>query len=208
MDKTRVVALADGIFAVAMTILIFDIKIPAFSSGVTDATLWHSLGILWPHVTVFALSFAVLSVMWVNHHFLFDSFAKEIDRRLNLINMLYLMFIAFVPFSASLIGEYSDHQPATIVYGVNLLLITLTSVWMVSYIKRTQGIEHLSDRLLNQSRFRSVLNILCYLFGIVVSFINVYVSLFFYIFPIIFNIIPGTLDFTEKLFRFSLGEKE
>ncbi len=208
MDKTRVLALSDGVFAIVMTLLIFDIKIPAFTDMVTDVQLWNALGILWPHFLVFAGTFAVLSVMWLNHHFLFDTFAKEVDRPLNLLNLLYLMFIAFVPFSASFMGEFHAHQPAVVLYGLNLLAVAFVSTFMTAYIKKTQGVEHLSDRLLNQSRFRYTLNILCYLLALAVSFLNEYAALFFYIFPVFFNIIPGTLDFTEKLFRFDLGERE
>ena len=170
-----------------------------------DAQLWHALTIISPHIVVYMSTFVVLSTMWVNHHFLFQTFALEVDRRLNLLNLLYLMFIAFVPFSASFIGAYSDHQPAVILYGVNLLAITFMSVFIVVYVFHTQGTEHLSDRLLNQSRFRSVLNIVCYLLGILLSFVNVYVSLVLYIVPVIFNFIPGTLDFTERFFGFDLG---
>ncbi len=207
MNKARLEALSDGIFAIVMTLLIFDIKVPAISGEVTSETLWSSLMTLWPHIVVYAGTFLVLSAMWINHHFLFQMFAKDVDRRLNLLNLVYLMFVAFFPFSASFIGEYHAYQPATILYGINLLAITLLSIAMTRYIRLSQGTEHLPKRLLNQSRFRFLVNITCYLVAILVSFWNVHISLFLYIFPVIFNIIPGTLDFTERLFRFDLGER-
>jgi uncharacterized membrane protein len=207
MNKTRLEALSDGVFAIVMTLLIFDIKVPLIPGEVTNEALWIQLGVLWPHALVYAGTFLVLSVMWINHHFLFQMFAKDVDRRLNLLNLAYLMFVAFFPFSASFIGEYHAYQPATILYGVNLLAITFLSIAMTRYIRLSQGLDHLPQRLLNQSRFRFTVTLTCYLFAILVSFWNVHVSLFLYIFPVIFNIIPGTLDFTERLFGFDLGER-
>lgn len=207
MNKARLEALSDGIFAIVMTLLIFDIKVPSMPGEVSNETLWSALLTLWPHIVVYAGTFLVLSVMWINHHFLFQMFAKDVDRRLNLLNLVYLMFVAFFPFSASFIGEYHAYQPATILYGINLLAITLLSIAMIRYIRLSQGLDHLPQRLLNQSRFRFTVTLVCYLFAVLVSFWNVHVSLFLYIFPIIFNIIPGTLDFTERLFGLDLGER-
>ncbi|MDB5195612.1 MAG: hypothetical protein JWO84_796 [Parcubacteria group bacterium] len=205
MNKSRLEALSDGVFAVAMTLLIFDIKVPAFPHTITDAQLWQTLQAQSPHIIIYAITFIVLSTLWVNHHFLFQTFAKDVDRWLNLQNIIYLMFIAFVPFSAAFAGAYYTQQPAVVIYGLNLLAITFMSVVMVAHVKETQGVEHLSDRLLNQSRFRLVLSIVCYLIGLVLSFWNPYASLAFYNFPILFNFIPGTLDFTERLFKLDLG---
>ncbi len=207
MNKARLEALSDGIFAVAMTLLVFDLKVPAYPSTVTNFQLWHALSVISPHILVFAGTFIVLSTMWINHHFLFRIFAREeqIARSVNLVNLIYLLFVAFVPFSASFIGAYAGNQPAVILYGANLLAITALSILIIVAIHRTQGTEHLSERILQQSRFRSLVNIVCYLLGIVVSFWSTYVSLFLYIFPVIFNFIPGTLNFTEHLFGFTLG---
>jgi uncharacterized membrane protein len=207
MNKNRLEALSDGVFAIVMTLLIFDIKVPHIEEPITNEALLSQLGILWPHMVVYAGTFFVLSAMWINHHFLFQMFAKEVDRRLNLLNLVYLMFVAFFPFAASFIGEYHAYQVATILYGINLLAITFLSIAMLRYIRLSQGVEHLPPRLLNQSRFRFTVNITCYLVAILVSFWNVHISLLLYIFPVIFNIIPGTLDFTERLFGFDLGER-
>ncbi len=207
MNKARLEALSDGVFAIVMTLLIFDIKVPILREPITNDALWNQLAVLSPHILVYAGTFLVLSVMWINHHFLFQMFAIEVDRKLNLLNLVYLMFVAFVPFTASFIGEYHAYQSAVILYGANLLAITMIAVFIIRYIRKSQGVAHLSIRILKQARFRYIVNILSYLFGIAVSFVSTYASLFFFIFPVIFNIIPGTLDFTEKLFGFDLGQE-
>lgn len=189
-----------------MTLLIFEIKIPVLQEPVSNAELWHQVGLISPLIGVYFISFTVLSALWINHHLLFESFAKAVDRRLNLLNLGYLMFIAFIPFSATFIGTYSNHQPAAIIYGVNIFIVVLLSSAMVSYIKRHPELfnDGLPQRALNQAKFRSRLSLYSYAIGIVCTFFFVPLSLFFYLFPVIFNITPGSLDFAEKLFRFSL----
>jgi uncharacterized membrane protein len=207
MNKSRLEAFSDGVFSIVMTLLVFDIKIPNIPEPVTDQAIWHQLAILSPLLGVYFLSFAVLSVIWINHHFLFHSFAKSVDRPLNLLNLAYLSFVAFVPFSAYFIGTFPSHQPAAIIYGLNIFVIVALSSRMVTYMKRHKGKllnENIPQRLVNQARFRSRLSLFCYVAGLAISFVNVPVTLFFYAFPVIFNITPGSLDLAEQIFRFSL----
>ncbi len=207
MDKARLEAFSDGVFSIAITLLIFDIKVPILTTGsLSNAVLGHQLSSLVPQILIFVVSFMVLSVFWINHHYLFHSFAKKIDRGLNLLNLLFLMLVVFVPFSAEFIGTYPSFEVASIEYGLNLFSIMLVVVAMLQYILRTPGMlsEDISRRVIRQSRFRGQLSLFCYFIGLVFSFINVHVSTFFYLFPVIFNIIPGTLNFTERLFRFKL----
>lgn len=207
MDKGRLEAFSDGVFSIAMTLLVFSIKLPDFSAPISDSELWQALSDLMPHIAVYFITFAVLSVIWINHHFIFHRFAKSVDRALNLLNLAYLAFVAFVPFSASFIGTYHTHQPAAIVYGLNIFLIVLLGAIMMSYLKRHPE-EFLNDsitrRLMNQAAFRANLSLFCYVIGIVLSFLSIPLSLFFFAFPTIFNIIPGTLSLAERLFRFTL----
>lgn len=207
MDKGRLEAFSDGVFSIAMTLLIFNIKIPELAQPVSDAALMQSVLDLVPHVAVFFITFAVLSVMWINHHFIFHRFAKTVDRWLNLLNLAYLAFVAFVPFSASLIGTYHTHQIAGIVYGLNIFFIVLLADSMVSYLKKHPE-ELLNDdltaRLMNQASFRANLSLFAYVLGIALSFVSIPLSILLFAFPIIFNIIPGSLNMAERIFRFSL----
>jgi len=206
MDKGRLEAFSDGVFSIAMTLLIFNIKVPDLGRAATDAQLWSAIGDILPQVIIFMVTFAVMSVLWINHHFLFHAFAKAIDRRLNLLNLTYLAFVAFVPFSASLIGEYWRHQPAGIIYGLNIFCIVALSSAMFNYIRRREELRgsELTQRIYNQASFRSRLSLVCYALGIIMTFFYIPLSVFFYLFPIIFNILPGSLDLAERLSRFSL----
>lgn len=199
MNKSRIEAFSDGVFAVAMTLLVVDIKIPVIP-GATEAQVAQIVGQLSPLILLYMASFFVLAVLWVNHHFIFHAFAKEVDRQLNLLNMLYLMFVVLVPFSVLLISTYATAKTAVIVYGINIFIIVFLSTTMTRYIRRTKHLLNpdLSQRLINQAQFRARISLLFYPLGILCSFFWLPASFFFYTFPVVFNIIPGTLDFLER----------
>jgi uncharacterized membrane protein len=200
MNKSRIEAFSDGVFSVAMTLLVIGIKIPIAAGGVGDRQVAQIFAQVWPLVLLYMVSFFVLSVLWTNHHFIFHAFAKEVNRQLNLLNMTYLMFVVLVPFSVQFISTYSDSKIAVIVYGVNIFIIVFLSTAMTRYIRHNKELLNplLSQRTIRQAQFRAMLSLLFYPLGIVFSFVWIPASFFFYTFPVIFNVIPGTLDFVER----------
>lgn len=206
MNKNRVETISDGVFAIVMTLLIFDVKVAVVTGGVSDAHLWRMIGALWPLFISYAFSFVVLSVFWINHHFLFHAFARNVNRQLNLLNMIYLLFLAFIPFSAHLLGTYYDNQPAVLVYGLNMLAAVSMSVLMQRYVRNHPDLrnQHLSSRVVTQARIRNGLSVASYVSGLIASFVYLPLSIFLFLFPILFNIIPGSLNFFERLFDFEI----
>jgi uncharacterized membrane protein len=206
MSKSRVEAFSDGVFAIVMTLLVLDLHVPALIKPVTDGVLWSHLILLWPVFASFLLSFLVLSVFWLNHNFLFNAFIKEVDRTVNLLNILYLLFLVFVPFSANLFGEYPDNIPAALIYGFNILANVIVLRLMVAHVRRHPELGHeIQTRLAKQATIRTTLTLGSYLIGIICAFVYIPLSIFFYIFPLVFNIIPGTLNFFERLFGFEIA---
>lgn len=206
MNKNRLEALSDGVFAIVMTLLIIDIKVPETHHALDNDALWHALFGLWPLLLSYFVSFAVLAVFWLQHHFFYHTFAKNIDRGVNLMNMFFLMFLSLVPFSAHLLGVYRTYQPAVVVYGINVVLLAVTGLAMLSYVLRSHHLRHdgLSPRIVKQALIRTKLTLLFPVIGLAVSFVSVHASLFFFAFPVVFNMIPGTLDFAEKMLGFEL----
>jgi uncharacterized membrane protein len=121
-DSTaRLEAFSDGVFAIAATLLILDVRVEGHH-------LANELRTIWPSYAAYAVSFITIGVMWVNHHTVFDQIAR-CDRRFLMINVFLLMFIAFVPFPTRLIADHlRDDQlrAAALAYGVTL---TLTAVF-------------------------------------------------------------------------------
>jgi len=122
LSTKRIQALTDGVFAIAMTLLVLNFEVPTIPEGSAVQMLPKLVLGLWPKFFNYVLSFILLAIFWIAHHRQFH-FIKFIDQRLLWINILGLMFIVLIPFSTSLIGEYGDVQIAALVFECNLLVI-------------------------------------------------------------------------------------
>jgi len=206
MNKSRVEAFSDGVFAIVLTLLVFNLHVPDLVRPDSNAELLAKLALLWPSFASFLLSFLVVSVFWINHHFLFRIYIKEVDRITNLLNILYLLFLVFIPFSSNLFGDYPQNQVAAVIYGINILATVFILRIMIAYVRRQPNHSHdVSSRIEKQSRIRATLTVDFYLIGIICTFFYIPASVFFYLFPMLFNIIPGTLTFFERIFGFEIG---
>src|ERR687888_250021 len=132
METGRVEAFSDGVFAIAITLLILAVGI---EQGIASGDLKHQLlhG-LWPAYIAYAVSFLTVGIMWVNHHQIFRHF-ERVDRPLLLLNILLLMCISFTPFPTRVVAEHAksatDRQAAAILYGSTMTLtaICFFAVW-------------------------------------------------------------------------------
>jgi uncharacterized membrane protein len=132
METGRAEAFSDGVFAIAITLLILAV-------GVDQATakgdLRHQLLHLWPAYIAYAVSFVTIGIMWVNHHAVFRHFAR-VDRPLLLLNILLLMCISFMPFPTRIVAEHAttdaDRKAAALLYGIAMTAtaIFFFAVWM------------------------------------------------------------------------------
>jgi uncharacterized membrane protein len=120
LAKNRIEALADGIFAVAMTLLVLDIKSPENLTLETTSKLVDYLLTLEHSFAMYAISFLVLAIFWIAHHVLFH-FVRHVDRRLLWLNVTFLLLVTFVPFSTDLLGDHGHLPLPVVVYGLNLI---------------------------------------------------------------------------------------
>src|SRR5438309_264773 len=111
----RLQALVDGIFAIAMTLLIFNIHLPQFTN-VTAGTLFLELLMLWPTILSFVISFVILGTFWVAHHTQYH-YIKRLDHSLIWYNIFYLLLVSSFPFTASLLGNYVKNETAVVFYA-------------------------------------------------------------------------------------------
>jgi uncharacterized membrane protein len=132
VETGRVEAFSDGVFAIAITLLILAVGIEqAMAEGDLGRQLLH----LWPAYVAYAVSFLTIGIMWVNHHSVFRQFAR-VDRPLLLLNVLLLMLIAFVPFPTRVVADHAtsghDRQAAAFLYGTTMTVtaILFFSVWI------------------------------------------------------------------------------
>ncbi len=122
-DIGRILALSDGVFAIAVTLLILDIAVPATTSD--DALPKVLLG-LWPRYLAYALSFLVISRFWVIHHQAFRLIARD-NATLVWLNLLLLMCVAFLPFPTAVLGDHAGSAAAAVLYAVSVGLASTAS---------------------------------------------------------------------------------
>ena len=122
LAKGRTEMLSDGIFAVAMTLIVLDIKLPETHHVETMSDLVDRLRALEHSFAMYAISFFVLAIFWIAHHLLFH-FVHHVDRRLIWLNIAFLLLITFVPFSTNLLGVHGHLMLPVLIYGANFLAL-------------------------------------------------------------------------------------
>jgi uncharacterized membrane protein len=127
---SRIETLVDGIFAISMTLLVLNLSIPQLTNSTSNITVENYLIGLIPKFFTYALSFVILGIFWrVNHQQFYR--IKHANTALLWITVIWLLFVALVPFSTSLTGKYSDYQSAQVFFDINMFLIGIFSglIW-------------------------------------------------------------------------------
>ena len=118
----RLAALSDGIFAVAMTLLVLDLRVPAIEAVRNEQDLWRSLAALSPRLVMYMMSFMTLGIFWVGQQTQLNHLARS-DRSLAWIHILFLFAVSITPFSTTLLAEYTAYRLALLAYWLNILLL-------------------------------------------------------------------------------------
>jgi uncharacterized membrane protein len=124
-NAERVRALSDGVFAVAMTLLVLEIRLPLSEGGLTNHELWSELVDLGPRLAAYLLSFTMLGTFWLAQHTLLGLTDRS-NRSLSWANLFFLLFVTTLPFTASVLAEHPHLSLAVGVYWLNLALLGLT----------------------------------------------------------------------------------
>lgn len=142
-SKGRVEAFSDGVFAVAITLLVLDI---ALSHKAEPGELWRELGGLGYHYAAFAISFLTIGIMWVSHHRLMDH-VERVDHGFLYRNLLLLGIISFIPFPTGVLSEYvhgegeTNMRAAVAIYGLTMLALSIAFTLLWLHVYRTQAIR-------------------------------------------------------------------
>jgi len=178
----RLEIFSDGVIAIAITLLVLDIKVPDAQPG----ELLNALGVQWPAYVAFVLSFTVIGIMWVSHHSMFERI-RHVDRGLLFTNLLLLLGIAFLPFPTSLLAEYtkqggSNSHIAAAIYSATMAAIGLAFLAIWVYLDRhpvllVEGVEPAN---LRRSIRRSFVGPIVYTASIALAFVSAIACYFVY----------------------------
>jgi uncharacterized membrane protein len=157
-DTARLEAFSDGVFAIAITLLIIEIGVPHVEAG---ESLTRALLDLWPSYAGYVVSFLTIGVMWINHHHMFKDIVR-VDHTLTVLNLLLLLGVAFVPFPTAVVAEYireGDHEvEAALAYGCTFVVIAafFDALWLYAATGMRLIDTHVSEARV-QSRTRRYL---------------------------------------------------
>ncbi len=131
----RMGAFCDGVFAIALTLLVLELRVPA-ADIVAREGLWHALGGHWSSYGAFALSFVIIGIMWANHHSLFRYIGRT-NHVFSMLNLGLLFFTVLLPFPTAVLATYlpspEARTPATVLYGANLVMTAIFFNWLWRY---------------------------------------------------------------------------
>jgi TMEM175 potassium channel family protein len=164
VEFSRIVAFSDGVFSIAITLLVLGITI---DPGIPRDKLAHALWEEHEALLAYAISFAVIARFWLVHHSFFSE-VKAFDNRLIGLNMLYLGFLVLIPFSSQVLGEYGGQLPAVVVYSANLAAVVLVGQWM-AFDARQAGLATADAQTERESLVRALFIAGVFLLSIVVA---------------------------------------
>ncbi len=177
----RLEAFSDGVFAIAITLLVLELKLPR-ADVLAAGGLWPALASRWPSYIGYALSFLVIGIMWANHHALFE-YIRRANRSVLLANLVLLMGVSFLPFPTAVLADHLDdpatRTSATVFYGATLIFTSLSFnvLWYVGRRGARLLGHEISQQGLDTITRRYAIALGCYAGATALAFVNVWASL-------------------------------
>lgn len=180
-ETSRVEAFSDGVFAIALTLLILGIKVPDLDNLVSNEKLYRSLINLWPSYFAFILSFAAVLIMWINHHGFFK-YLRKIDSAFLFANGFLLLTVTFINFPTAVLARYFGTEAfniASAFYCGSMVLISVAYnlLWFSSAYNRKLVKDEITDALILKIRNAYWFGFFIYLAAFIISFFMPFIGL-------------------------------
>ncbi len=188
-STSRLGLLADGIFAIVMTLLVLEIKVPVLSYP-TNESIWRSLVDSYPLFLSYMLSFATLFTYWRGYHSVASDFAKTYNLNFENLSAAFLFFVALIPFSSHMLGVYSTTPAGVIIFAINVAVIGILLFAMREYAHYSKEIKNRKTTSMEErhAHMRIAIPIIFSLVAIPLSFVNTDLALSILTIAIIFNL--------------------
>lgn len=167
-SKDRVEALSDGVFAIVMTLLVFNLSGDAIADAKTAEDFHSALFALWPKFLAYALSFVVISMLWISHHACLGC-VRGSNATHMWLNLMFLFFVTIIPFSADLLGEHHGFAVTGFIYGLNLVAVFSSLVLIFWYASRRLLYEDINPAFIQQVHRRWVSVTIAYVVGMILA---------------------------------------
>lgn len=194
MSSGRLETLGDGIFAIAMTIMVLELALPVVKGGSWNdftAALRHSAN----DFLCYVISFVVLGIMWFGHRMMFEYISRS-NRYFIFLGVLFYLVVCLVPFSTRFLAANTLKWYAILVYGLNLSMcnLTLFAQWSYGIAKSSLMHKELPDEVRKEAKILFLLSPVVYSIAIGISFFAPVVSVGIYVITPILYLIPNKLD--------------
>jgi uncharacterized membrane protein len=194
-DNVRLNAISDGVFAIVITLMVFEIKIPEIASGQAATELSKALLKMMPDFAILFLSFVILGIYWVGHNNVFLHVIRH-NRLLLWLNILFLLTVALIPFPAALLVRYGNAQISVILYAINLGIggLLLDLIWAYATYNRRLMCDSVQSDLIRSFHVRILTGPVIYLVAIGISFFSLTVAKILFALAIIYYLVPTVQD--------------
>jgi TMEM175 potassium channel family protein len=173
----RLAALSDGVFAVAMTLLVLDLRAPAAAAIHSERELWTALVALAPRLIPYLMTFLTLGIFWVGQQTQLNGFTRS-DRDLTWIHIGFMLAVTLMPFSTALLAEFISFRAALITYWLNIVLLGAALYASWRYARRAGLLKDMwTPELREAVERRIIVAQALYAFGALLCLVNTYVSI-------------------------------
>jgi len=177
----RVVQFSDGVFTVALTLLVVDLAVPALAPSATETDLQHALQDQLPNILAFLLTFWVVALRWLTHHRHFRLIHRY-DSRLLELNLLFLMTIVFIPWPTAVLGHYGNYVTAWVLYAASMAASGLTATALWVYGSGDRGLaDGVTPELRRYYTARSAIQPVIFILSIPVAFVSLMLAEFCFV---------------------------
>ena len=190
-DDRRITTLADGVFAIVMTLLVLGIDVPEvpeeeIADRLVDEVLW-----LWPLIAAYVVSFLYLGIYWIGHHTQFH-YMRVVNTNALWLNIVFFMFVCLIPFTTRLVGAYDRQEIALSLYGANLIAISLAALAHWRYAARAGLLEvEAGNAEMRKATRRLLIGAGLFVIAIALAFVDPRWSLATFIAVPVLHILPG-----------------
>jgi uncharacterized membrane protein len=173
LDKASMMAFSDGIFAIAITLLVLELRIPEIPSHDIDTLFLPTLVDIFPKILGFILSFFIIANFWLSYRRMF-SFIPTLDRVLVRLHIVFLFFIVLMPFPTYLLGIYGNHLSVVVFYALILTMSSLLLFFLWKYASKNHRLiePDLSEHFIEYMSVRNLITPVTFLVSIPIALVN------------------------------------
>lgn len=196
---SRIEAFSDGVIAIIITLMIFQIKLPVIDKSATSEMIMGQIYSMLQPFVAYVLSFVMIGVLWVNHH-QFIRQLKHADRHLLWYNLHLLFWMCILPIPTNFLGQDYQQPDIIMLYGFVMFMCALAFLLMREYVNRHEHlfIDGLSAELRKNARKKLMTSAALYFISIFAGFVSVYISLFIFVLIPAAYFLPANITVSEK----------